>query len=492
MGTVPPYVAPYIGPAGLVVNTYQSILADNLQAFLNIAGQNQNISPDTWIYQLLSILSLKQADQNAALQLVYNQSSPATAVGAGLDRVVKMNGLARDPYTYSTASLAVTGTAGFVIVNGYAQDQSGNLWALPSPLTITGGSVTVVAECTTPGAVSADPGTINIIATPQTGWAPPLGTVTNPAAATVGDPVEPDSSLRARQAISVALPALTPIASTIAAVLALNGVTRVAPGYPTPSGPGTSIENPTGATDSWNNPAHSITLVVEGGATSDIGLAIYLKKTIGCLTNGTTSTVVTDPNTGYTETISFYRPTYVQPYVGVYLHGLTNFTSATTAAVQAAIVAYLNSLAIGESVVYSSLYGAAVSVMPTPSQPEFSIKSLTLGTTATGLFTVTPGSSIGSGYVVNDTLAVVQAGASGGTVTVISVNGTGGVTGVAPQAKTIGTAYSVANGLATTGGTGTGATVNITAVQPTGTTDLALLFYDAAQGLAANVLVAAV
>jgi hypothetical protein len=299
--------------------------------------------------------------------------------------------------------------------------------------------------------------------------------------------------LRARQSISVALPSLTPITSTVAAVLATVGVTRVAPGYPTPGGPGTSIENPTGGADSWGNPAHSITMVVEGGANAAVGLAIYSKKTIGCFTNGTTSVTVADPVTGYDNTISFYRPSYVTPYVAVYVHGLSGFTSATLAAIQTALVAYLNSLSIGEEVVYSSLYGAALSVIANPSQPTFSIKSLTLNTTATGLFTVVPHiGALGTGYIVNDVLTVVQGGGSGGTVTVTSVNGSGGVTGISPQATTPGTGYSVATNLATTGGTGTGAHVDITAVQPAGTSDLSLLFYDAAQGVTGNVVVASV
>lgn len=482
-----PYVAPYVGPTGLVVSNYTSILNDNLQAYLNIYGSSQYVGPDSAVYQLLSILSLKQADQNAALQLVYNQSSPQTAVGAGLDRVVKMNGLARLPYTFSTAPLTLTGTAGTVLTNAYAQDQNGNLWAIPSPTTITGGSVTVVGTCTTPGNITADAGTITIRATPVDGWT----AVTNATAATVGDPVEPDSSLRARQAISVALPALTPIASTIAAVLAITGVTRVAPGYPTPGGPGTSIENPTGSTDSWNNPAHSITMVVEGGATLDVASAIYAKKTIGCLTNGTTTQAVTDPNTGYVENISFYRPTYVQPYIGVYLSPLTGYSSAVLSAVQTALVDYLNSLSIGEAVIYSSLYGAITGVMPNPAQPEFSVKALTLGTAASSLFTVTANATGGTGYVVGDVLTVVQGGASGGTVTVSAVSA-GAVTGIAQQPVSIGTGYSVANGLATTGGSGSGALVDVTAVQSSGTSDLTLLFYEAAQGVAANVQVAAI
>ena len=484
--STPPYAPPSVGPSGLTVSGYPSIIQDNIQAFLNIFGANQYVAPDSAIYQLLAIISLKQSDTNLGLQLAYNQSSPQTAVGAGLDRAVKMNGIARLPFTYSTVSLMCTGTNGTVLTNCFAQDQAGNLWAIPSPTTILGSSVTVTATCTTPGNVAAEPGTITIKASPVTGWT----AVTNAYAATPGGPVEADSKLRARQAVSVALPALTPIAATVAAVLATPNVTRVAPGYPTPGGPGTSIENPTGAADSWTNPAHSITMVVEGGTDAAVGLSIYLKKTIGCFTNGTTSTVVTDPNTGYDETISFYRPSYVQPYIGMYLQGLPGFTSSTVAAVQTALVAYLNSLAIGEEVTYSALWSVALSVTPNISQPEFSIKGVTLGTTTTGLFTVVPGTTPGSGYLVNDVLTV--AGGTSGTVTVTSIGVGGTITGIAPKVTTPGTGYALATGAAVSGGTGTNGHVNITAVQPAGVTDLTLLFYNAAQGVSAHVVVAAV
>ena len=482
-----PYVPPSVSSAGLTIATYQAILADNLQGFLNIYGQNQYVGPDSAIYQLLSILSLKQADTNAGLQLVYNQASPLTAVGAGLDRAVKMNGLARLPFSYSTATLTCAGVAETLLTNAFAQDQNGNLWALPASVTLVGGSVNVIATCTKPGNIAAEPATINIISTPTNGWT----SVTNAAAAVPGASVEADSALRARQAISVALPSVTPVAATVAAVLAVSGVSRVAPGYPTPGGPGTSIENPTGISDSpWGNPAHSITMVVEGGQPLDVATAIYSKKTIGCFTNGTTSVVVTDPVTGYATTISYYQPSYVQPYIGVYVHGLGGFTSTTLTAIQTALVNYLDSLAIGEEITYSALYGAALSVMPNLAQPEFSIKSITLDTTAGGLFTVVPDAP-GIGYAINDVLTV--AGGASGTVTVSSVNGTGGITGIYPRATTAGSGYALATGVAVSGGGGGGtATVSITAVQPTAVSDLTLLFYQAAQGVTANVVVAAV
>lgn len=408
--STPPYAPPFIGPAGLTVASYQSILNDNLQAYLNIFGLNQYVAPDSAIYQLLAILSLKQADCNAGLQLDYNQSSPSTAVGAGLDRVIKMNGLARDPFTYSTALLTVVGVVNFVLTNAFAQDGNGNLWALPSPLTIVGGSVNAVAVCTTPGNVTAEFNTITIKATPVVGWT----SVTNSAAATPGNPIELDSQLRARQSVSVALPALTTLQSTIADVLAVLGVTRVAPGYPTSGGPGTSIENPTGGTDSWGNPAHSISMVVEGGTNAAVAQAIYGARGIGCFTNGTTAVVVVDPNSSYSMTIRFFRPTYLPISVLMGVTPLPGFTSATLAAIEAGIVDYLNSLSIGESVVFSELYGAALTARSNPDQPTFSINMVlsgalaasTTGNPSAGLNTMVVASVAGLSngmYVVDNT-----------------------------------------------------------------------------------------
>lgn len=70
----------------------------------------------------------------------------------------------------------------------------------------------------------------------------------------------------------------------------------------------------------------------------------------------------------------------------------------------------------------------------------------------------------GTGYIINDVLTIVQAGASGGMVTVTGVNA-GVITSVSLTLG--GSNYSVENGLAVTGGTGTGATINVTAVDAT-------------------------
>lgn len=473
--SITPYIPPFVGPGGLVVPTYQSVLNDNLQGYLNIYGRTQYVGPDSAIYQLISIISLKISDVMQAVQLAYNQSSPQTAVGAGLDRQLKMNGLARSAYSFSTVLVTLSGTPGTPITNGFVQDQNGNLWSLPSSVTILSGGTTVTATCTTPGAVTAGPNTVNIKNTPVVGWA----SVTNSVAATPGDAVESDSEARARQTISVALPSITTLQSTIAAVLAVPGVTRVAPGYPTPGGPGTSIENPTGAVDSWGNPAHSVSLVVDCGGSSAViaavAQAVYGARGIGPFTNGTTSTLVTDPNTGYQMMVSFFQPTGLPIWANVVLIGYGSTPTTTQmSAVQTALVTYLNELDIGETVSYAALIYEIMSVNVTLAVPNFGISSFEIGsavaastvaTFSSGVTSITVISAVG---IVNGQL-VVGAGLAPNTF----VSGySGGIT--------------VSLTLATTSAQ-TSTPVNFVTV---GTSDIPMPdFHTASQGVAADIQV---
>lgn len=373
------YAPPSIGPAGLSIPSYADIQTDNLAQFLKIYGQNQYIGIDSAIYQFIAILSLKNSDTLKALQYAYNQSSPNTAVGAGLDRIVKLNGLARKPYSFSSVVLTITGTPGTVIpIGSLAQDSNGNQWSTAGTVTIPGGgNINVTANATLPGSVTALAGTITIIATPIGGWTG----VTNSAAATPGTPIESDSQLRARQAISVAAPSKTMYAGTVAALSALPGVTRLF-----------VEENPTGAADANQCPAHSITAVVEGGVQSAIALAIYNNRGIGCLANsqvngvnvsGSTVVNVADPITGFVIPIGFINPpTDIPIFVSISYHLLNASTPSQTAAIQTALVNYLNSLQIGELVTLSTLYAAAMAVNPNISNPLFKITALTFGTTA--------------------------------------------------------------------------------------------------------------
>ena len=373
------YVPPYVGPAGLSIPQYSDILDLYTAAFQQLYGPSVYLGIDSADYQLLSILALSAADSQNTAQLAYNNTSPVTAVGAGLDISVAYNGLIREAPSYSTCVVTLTGVAGTIIANGKVFDTvpgQGYLWDLPTSVTIgSGGTVSTTVTCEIIGSVNALVGQLTLIATPTSGWV----SVTNPSPAVLGQPVETDSQLRTRQAISTELPSITLLAGTAADVAAVAGVTA-----------SLCLENPTGAALStwpipagqplWYGPAHALTVVAEGGTNLAVATAIYANRGIGCSLNGTTVQQVIDPNSGQPFNVSFYRPTYVAPYVIVNAHALSSAFGATVeAAIQTAVVNYLNNLALGATVSWAATLATAMSAAGNLENPIFDIQSLYIG-----------------------------------------------------------------------------------------------------------------
>lgn len=358
-------VAPVISATGISAPAFSDVLAYVIAKYQGIYGTDIYLGADSQDYQFLSAgIAAPINDLNAAIISTYNAYSPATGQGANLSSTVKINGLTRNVPTNSTVDQIIVGQAGTPIVNGVTQDANQNKWSLPPLVTIPpSGTITVTATCQTPGAIQAGIGTVNIIATPTLGWQ----SVTNASAANAGAPVETDSQLKARQAVSTALPSRTVLEGTVGAIWAIPGVTRVTP-----------YENDTSTTDANGVPGNKIYIVVEGGDSTAIANAIAAKKTPGTGTYGTTTITVTDAY-GIAHAINFYRPTYDAITCAITLKALTGYTSTIGAAIQAAVAAYINSVAIGGApggtVEWDSALAAAKSVS---GSNTFRITSFTL------------------------------------------------------------------------------------------------------------------
>lgn len=364
------YTAPYIDASGLVIPSYIDIRDYLIESFKSIYGQDCYLESDSADYQWISIVALRIHDCLNSIQLIYNNRGPETAIGSGLDQVIKLNGIRRQGASYSTCELVITGVAGTVITDGEVTDASGYRWSLPSTVTIpSGGEVSVTATCQTIGAISALIGDITTIATPTAGWTG----VDNESASTVGLPVETDAEVKIRQALSVTMPSMNLLTGTVAAIAALENVTRY-----------NVIENNTNEYDADGNPPHSITCIVEGGSDDDIANVIWLNRGIGPYINGDVEVPITDPITGIVTPIRFYRPDYVPIYVTAYIEGYSSkgYTSATTLAIQQALTAYLNGLQIGADVTISALYAAAMEVAEDIYDPLFSIALMTASVVA--------------------------------------------------------------------------------------------------------------
>lgn len=359
------YFAPYIDDAGLHVPTYVDIRDDLVESFKQIYGNDIYLEPDSQDYQMISAFASKTYDTIQLLQIVYNNHSPKTAIGTGLSSVVKLNGIARKSASYSTCVLTLTGTVGTTIAAGVAKDGQENLWDLPANVTFTSDTIEVTAQCETLGAIEAPVGTITIINTPQAGWL----TVTNDVPAVVGQPIETDEELRARQTISVAVPSQNMVESTIAGIASIEGVTRYK-----------VYDNDTNLTDDNGIPGHSIAAVVEGGLDADVAEQIYLRKGPGGGTYGSTSATFVNSD-GLPNVIYYSRPIYTSIDVTVTVKAGAGYSSAILDTIQTNIESYLESLDIGTDVSATGILTAIADAVETPTNPAFSLVSLTLNET---------------------------------------------------------------------------------------------------------------
>lgn len=356
---------------GISAPDYQTVLDTITGYFQQIYGSDAYLDPDSKDGQMVALVALAIHDANNTAISVYRAFSPATALGDALTSNVKINGITRRAATNSTVDLLLTGTVGTTITNGSVRDTNSVIWNLPATVVIgTDGTVVATATCANSGAVAAVAGSVNGINTPTRGWA----SVTNPLAATVGIAAETDAELRVRQSQSVALASLTPFAAVDGAIANVEGVTRHK-----------LFENDTETTDANGLPAHSISAIVEGGDATEIANTIRSTKGQGVSTYGTTAVIVTDKY-GNPYTIRFSRPVDVPIYVSITIQALTGYSSEVGDEMKAAVAAYINSLAIGDSVLLSRVYSPAnLGVVSGGNARYYDIMELLIGRTAEGV-----------------------------------------------------------------------------------------------------------
>lgn len=345
----------FIDAKGYHYADYPTFLQWVQDQYRGIYGADIYLGADSLDGQWTAILAQSLFDTAANGANTYNSFSPVSAQGIGLSRVVKINGISRNIPTNSEVVLTIVGTAGTTISNGIATDNVGQQWALPASVTIPpGGDIDVTATAVEEGAINADANTVVNIFTPTLGWQ----TVNNTAAASPGSAVETDAELRARQAVSTSLPALTVIQATKSALENLPGVTQVKP-----------YENVTDTTDANGLPEHSVCFVVEGGDVTEITDTIGLYKTPGTNTyaSGTNARneIYNDP-AGLPVPINFYNPAVPSVIaVEITIHPLTtSWSTSFEIPIAQAIADLIESYGIGGTVLYTQLFAAAYNPPP--------------------------------------------------------------------------------------------------------------------------------
>lgn len=351
------YFEPYIDDTGIHIPLYEDVRDDLIRSMREIFGQDIYIDEDTQDYQQISIFAKKIYDIYSLAVLVYNNRTPNTAIGVGLDNLCSLVGIKRKPATYSIVQLTVTGDPGTVITSGQASDGS-NIWDLEDTVTIpSNGTIVVTSKCHKAGNITAPANTINQIVTPTYGWL----SVTNNYSASAGNNVETDAELRNRFSLSTISPSSSIFDSMLSSLYSIEGVKKVK-GY----------ENDTSQTSSEGFPPNSVTFVIDGGEDQDIAANIYYKKTPGCYTNGTTE-VDFQSDIGDKTVIRFYRPTTKNVWIKVSIKKLSSYNNIYEGEIENAIIEYVNNLSISETLYNSVLWGLAIGQMDNISSPPFSV-----------------------------------------------------------------------------------------------------------------------
>ncbi|MCC8384979.1 hypothetical protein GPY51_21500 [Photorhabdus laumondii subsp. laumondii] len=337
-------LAATVTASGISAPDYQTILNKITEFARQIYGADAYLEPDSKDGQMLAIYALAIHDANNAVIAAYNSFSPASATGAALSNNVRINGITRHKSTYSTVDVKLIGAVGTVVKDGIVRDINGYSWSLPGTVSIgIHGFVIATATCQTKGNVTALVGDLSIIGTPTQGWQ----SVTNPSAATPGQPIESDTALRERQRKSVALPSRTVLDGIQGAISLIPGVVRRR-----------GFENDTNVTDNNGIPPHSIAMIVDGGDAKLIAQAIETKKGPGAGTFGDTEIKVAD-SYGILHPIHFSRPKDVPVFVEITLTAFEGYTTLVGDRIRTAIASYIDAQLIGDNVYLSRLFSPA-------------------------------------------------------------------------------------------------------------------------------------
>lgn len=201
---------------------------------------------------------------------------------------------------------------------------------------VTDIAVAALALCTVTGPTLALAGTVDEIVTPVTGW----DSVENPRDGIVGRAVENDVQLRARRRNSLRVIGAASLEAIRARLLQeVDNVQTVV-----------IYENRLPTPDEDGRPGHSFETVIQGGDDDDIAVRLWNLKPAGIQTFGNTTRVITDSQ-GDPQGISFSRPVQVPIEIDADIQiDLDRFPALGALMIRDALVAFGNSLAVGEDV----------------------------------------------------------------------------------------------------------------------------------------------
>lgn len=348
---------------GFIPMRLSDILLQTTQQFQSLLGAGIDLSSSSPLGQINGILAERESLLWEDLLTIVQQGNPDLATFQNQDDLYSINNVLRLPAIPSTSILTIAGVDGTVIpgtdtsATPFKVSVAGSnhtiIFQATSTVTVAGGTAQVPVSCTVTGPNGAPAGSLSVIETPTTG----VTSSTNAADAILGRDRESNTAFRIRRLQELQRSDAATNGGIFDTIVKVPGVTQAG-----------IIENDTDVTDGNGLPPHSIEVFALGGADQDIANAVFAAKAAGIQTYGTTTKTVVDSQ-GFSHTVSFSRPTPVTIYIVVNSTLVTNpsdgqaYPADGDTQVKNALVAYGQTLVLGEDVMNPQLVVAAMTVV---------------------------------------------------------------------------------------------------------------------------------
>lgn len=350
---------------GVIIADYDQVQAAIIKAYKNTYGYDIDLSNTTADGVFVNNLALIINNILQSFKTLYANLDVSSASGSYLDSLCRLSNITRKRATQSTAQLLITATQNTVLSNGTIfVDTTGNEWVYSGDdiqiLTTDTSEHRIDVTCTQYGPVIADAGSIT-----QTLEASFL-VVEQPSPAELGSNNETDEELRARRDKSNGSQGVTVLESLVGALLTVDGIEDAQ-----------VINNNTGdasvQADGTSIAAHNIYVIVRKAANinvldSTIANIIYNTLTPGIGTTeaetsigGKSYEVKPDPNIiVLNQTIYWKEAIPVKPSITFKVTSYRNYTEAATTAIGNAVLKYLNSIPLSQTVSHNDLLVTAM------------------------------------------------------------------------------------------------------------------------------------
>lgn len=341
---------------GLSRVDYQALRDEKSEQFKAEFGQDIKTSRDSGFGQLISVSTQSENELVSLVSALLTAFDPHSARGVLLSRLATVMNKRRNEAVKSSVTIDVitdangaTLTAGFTISNA-----AGIKFNYIDTNLVIAPSSTVQAEfsAVNDGEIVASENTLTSIETPIFG----IVSVNNPLAANVGRSIESDAQLRARM-LRTSSNANGTITGIFTAASEVDGVTFV-----------NVIENNTDSAFANGQPAHSVFIIIKGGADLDIAETLITRGVAAGITytkQGDISGInfvdenYTLASTGQQFTAHWARPVDVRIYCKVTIKKLDDYPANGITQIKESISAWVeNNAQVGEAFYSSFLYTA--------------------------------------------------------------------------------------------------------------------------------------